>query len=99
MLKKVKVIGITVLIIAVVFAVLINNKSKLEAKSNKQIIDSYPVTVESVQKKELARNLELVGTITGTNDVSVVSEASGRVLDVYAKVGDSKSTGFNFNPA
>lgn len=93
MLKKIKVIGLTVLIFAVVFAVLINNKSKLEAKSNKQIIDSYPVTVETIQKKELASSLELVGTITGTNDVSVVSEASGRVIDTYAKIGDSKTQG------
>jgi RND family efflux transporter MFP subunit len=93
MLKKLKVIGLIVLLIAGVVAVLLNNRSKLEAKSNQRIIDSYPVTVETVQKKELERNLEMVGTINGANDVAVVSEATGRVLDTYAKVGDYKSQG------
>ncbi len=65
MLKKLKVIGLIVVVIAGVVAVLINNRSKLEAKSNQRIIDSYPVTVETVQKKELERNLEMVGTING----------------------------------
>ncbi len=93
MLKKLKVIGLIVVVIAGVVAVLINNRSKLEAKTNQRAIDSYPVTVETVQKKELERNLEMVGTINGENDVAVVSEASGRVLDTYAKVGDYKSQG------
>ena len=93
MLKKLKAIGLIVVIVAGVVAVLLYNRSKLEAKSNQQVIDTYPVTVETVQKKELERNLELVGTINGENDVAVVSEASGRVLDTYAKVGDYKQQG------
>ncbi len=93
MFKKLKVIGLTVIVLAVVVAVLINNKSKLEAKSNQKILDTYSVTVKSAQKKELSRSLELVGTITGANDVAVVSEASGKVLETIAKVGDYKSQG------
>ncbi len=93
MLKKLKVIGLIVIVIAGVVAVLLNNRSKLEAKSNQRIIEAYPVTVENVQKKELKRTLEMVGTINGTNDVAVVSEAAGRVLGTYAKVGDYKPQG------
>ncbi len=93
MLKKLKAIGLIVVIIAGVVAVLLNNRSKLEAKSNQRVIDAYPVTVEAVQKKELERSLEMVGTINGENDVAVVSEAAGRVLDTYAKVGDYKPQG------
>jgi RND family efflux transporter MFP subunit len=93
MLKRLKAIGLIVIIIAGVVAVLLNNRSKLEAKSNQRVLDTYPVTVETVQKKELERNLEMVGTINGENDVAVVSEASGRVLDTYAKVGDYKPQG------
>jgi RND family efflux transporter MFP subunit len=37
--------------------------------------------------------LELVGTISGDNDVAVVAEASGRVIGVYAKIGDYVSKG------
>jgi len=93
MLKRLKVIVLIVIIMAGAVAVLLNNRSKLEAKSNQRVIDTYPVTIESVQKKELERSLEMVGTINGTNDVAVVSEAAGRVLDTHAKVGDYKLQG------
>jgi len=93
MLKRIKAIGITVIIIAGVVAVLINNKSKLEAKSDRKIIDTYPVTIGTVGRQEISRSIELVGTITGDNDVDVVSEASGKVIETYAKVGDYKSKG------
>ncbi len=93
MWKKIKVIGLFVIIIAGVAAVLINNKSKLSAKTNQKVLDTFPVSVEEAQMKELSRSLELVGTIAGANDVAVVSEASGKVLETNAKVGDYKTQG------
>ena len=92
-MKKVKIIAIAVLILAGIVAVLINNRSKLAAKTNTNVIDSYPVTTDVVGKKEVSKSLELVGTITGDNDVAVVSESSGRVVGVNAKVGDYKTKG------
>ena len=76
MLKRLKAIGLIVIILAGVVAVLLNNRSKLEAKSNQKVIDAYPVTVEKVQKKELERTLEMVGTINGENDVAVGSDSA-----------------------
>jgi len=91
--KKLKIGLVLLLVMAGIVFVLINNKSKLEAKTNNSVIDTYSVTVEKVGKKEISKSLELVGTITGSNDVAVVAEASGRVTGVYAKVGDNKSKG------
>jgi len=92
-MKRLKIISVIVLIFAGIVAVLINNKSKLEAKSNTNVIDSFPVTVNVVEKEKVSKSLELVGTITGDNDVAVVSESSGRVVDVNSKVGDFKTKG------
>ena len=74
-------------------AILMHNKSKLEAKSNDEVIDSFPVSIAKAEFKSVSSSLELVGTITGDNDVAVVAEAEGRVLSVYAKIGDYVSKG------
>ena len=65
-MKKLKIIGITVLVFAGIIAVLLNNRSKIQAKTNSEKIDSYPVIVSSVGKKEVERNLSLVGTMLFT---------------------------------
>ncbi|MGE5812074.1 MAG: efflux RND transporter periplasmic adaptor subunit [Ignavibacteria bacterium] len=92
-MKKLKIGVVLFLVIGGIIFILLNNKSKLEAKSNTNIIDTYSVTVEKAGKKQVSKNLELTGTITGSNDVAVVAEASGRVTGVYAKVGNNKSKG------
>ncbi len=89
-MKKLKII---LILFAVIIFILMNNKSKLEAKSKTNVIDTYSVNVETVGKKEVSKSLELIGTIIGSNDVAVVAEASGRVTGVFAKVGDNKSKG------
>ncbi|HSP89150.1 MAG TPA: efflux RND transporter periplasmic adaptor subunit [Ignavibacteriaceae bacterium] len=92
-MKKLKIGLILFAVIAGIIFILLNNKSKLEAKSKTNVIDTYSVSVETVMKKEISKNLELIGTITGNNDVAVVAEASGRVTGVFTKVGDNKSKG------
>jgi RND family efflux transporter MFP subunit len=92
-MKKLKIGIVLFLVIGGIIFILMNNKSKLEAKSNTNIIDAYTVIVEKAGRKQVSKNLELIGTITGSNDVAVVAEASGRVTGVYAKVGDNKSKG------
>jgi RND family efflux transporter MFP subunit len=92
-MKKFKIIGATVIVLAIIVAVLFNNRAKLQANTNKNIIDSYPVKVVTAGRQEVLRNIELVGTIKGDNEVAVVSEASGRVTGVYAEVNDHKSKG------
>ncbi len=92
-MKRIKLIIVLVLVIGAVIAILMNNKSKLEARSKTERLESYPVTLAPVETKQIGNTIEMVGTINGNNDVAVVSEASGKVTKVYVKVGDYKSAG------
>lgn len=92
-MQRLKYFIITFIVVGAIIALLLNNKAKMEAKSENVKIEAYPVTVAQVTKSKAERNLELVGTITGNNDVAIVSEAQGRVTKVYAEVGDYKSAG------
>lgn len=92
-MKRIKLIIVLVIVVGAVIAILMNNKSKLEARSKTDRLESYPVTLAPVEIKQIGNTLEMVGTISGNNDVAVVSEASGKVINVYAKVGDYKSAG------
>lgn len=92
-MKKLKLIGITVLVLGGLITILLNNRAKLQAKTSDDKINSYPIVVSKVEKREVERNLNLVGTITANNDVAVVSESQGRVVAVFGNVGDYKSAG------
>lgn len=85
------------LIIAAAFiaitAVLLHNRSQLKAEENVEKIDAYPVNVDTVSFKHLSDHLNLIGTIEAINDVPIVSEAQGKVTNVYAQVGDYKKAG------
>lgn len=92
-MKKLKYYLITVAVFVVLVLVLLNNRSRLEAKAKNDKISAYPVTISNVEQKEVYNKLELVGTIVGDNDVQLISEAQGKVTGIYANVGDYKSAG------
>lgn len=92
-MKKLKLTGLVVVVLGVIVAILLNNKAKIQAKTNTEKVDAFPVITYTVQNGEVEKNLDLVGTITANNDVAVVAEAPGRVTAVYAKVGDYKPAG------
>lgn len=92
-MKKTKYISITVLVLAVIIAVLFYNKAKMKADTANLKFDSYPVTISKVEKKQVTKNLELVGTIQANNDVAIIAEAQGRVVKINAEVGDYKTAG------
>lgn len=92
-MKKLKYYIVSIVLFTILILVLMNNRTKLEAKAKNDKISAYPVTVSTVEQKEVSKILELVGTIVGDNDVQVVSEAQGKVTGIYAKVGDYKPAG------
>jgi RND family efflux transporter MFP subunit len=92
-MKKLKYYFISLVVFILLIVVLMNNRSKLEAKAKNDKTSAYPVTVSTVEQKKVTKDLELVGTIVGENDVQVVSEAQGKVTAVYAEVGDYKPAG------
>jgi len=92
-MKKLKYIGITLLIIGAAATVLLYNKAKVQAKSKVDVIDSYAVSVVSAGIQKVDDNVSSVGVIAANNDVNIMSETQGRVTAVYAKVGDYKKAG------
>ncbi|MBI3123873.1 MAG: efflux RND transporter periplasmic adaptor subunit [Ignavibacteriales bacterium] len=92
-MKNWKAIVSVVLVMAVIVTILAINKKKLSSKTSGGIEDAYYVSVETVVKKNLSSSLSITGTVNANNDVNVLSETSGRVVAVFAKVGDYKQAG------
>lgn len=84
------ILGLAISVIIIV-TILVINKKKLAANTSGGIDVTYFVSVEKVAKKNLSTKLTMTGTIYANNDVNILSETSGRVVAVYAKVGDYKS--------
>lgn len=89
--KKVFIVSIAAFIVIV--AILMYNKSRMEAKSKPDTLTAIPVTVTKAEKMELTEQTTLVGTITANNDIAIVSETQGKVTSVHADVGDYKPAG------
>lgn len=92
-MKNWKAIVGVVVVFAVIVTILAINKKKLAANTSGGIDITYYVSVENVAKKNLTSQLSITGTIYANNDVNVMSETSGKVVAVYAKVGDYKQAG------
>jgi RND family efflux transporter MFP subunit len=92
-MKNLKYYVIAFVLFAALVMVLLNNRAQLEAKAKNDKISAYPVTVSTVEMKQVSDDIDLVGTIVGENDVQVISEAQGKVTGVFANVGDYKPAG------
>ncbi len=92
-MKKAKYILLTAAAVAVLVAVLLHNRSQIKAAENAVKIDTYPVNVDTVGMRHLTDNLNIVGTIKANDDVPIVSEAHGKVINISAEVGDFKKAG------
>ena len=92
-MKRIKIIGVLVVVLSIIIGMLLHNKTLMAAKSKNEKIEAYPVTIAEIGYQNITNNLELVGTITANNDVAIVSEAQGRVVKVMAQVGDFKPAG------
>jgi len=92
-MKHVKVIVIGVVVFGGLVSILLNNRAKISAKSQTEVLSAFPVTVAPVSKQRLSEQLSLVGTISANNDVPIVAETQGKVTGVLARVGDFKPAG------
>lgn len=90
---KMKYIIIGIALIIAIAALLFYNKSKMEAKVQSDYQEKFYVSVTKVERKNSAEVISLVGTVTANNDVNIISETTGRITSVYAKVGDYKTAG------
>jgi RND family efflux transporter MFP subunit len=92
-MNKTRIVISAIVIFAVIIAVLMYNKSRMAAKSKGAMLSAVPVTVHSVERQQLSSDHSFVGTVSGNNDVAVVSETQGKITSVAVNVGDRVNAG------
>jgi RND family efflux transporter MFP subunit len=92
-MKRMKMISGVLIALALIVVILLNNKSKMQARSKADEVHFLPVTVTDVAKEKLTESVTLVGTIVANNDVAIVSETQGKVTKVLANIGDYVQVG------
>lgn len=92
-MNKKKAIILSTVMLAVIIAILLYNKSRMDARSKSDLLVAIPVTVVKAEKMTLTGQQTYVGTIAAYNDVAVVSETQGKVIAVYANVGEYMPAG------
>jgi len=92
-MKKVSVLVVAVAVIAAMVMLLNHNKAKSEAKARSVAVRPFAVSVAPVAPQELSESLTLVGTISADREVTVASEAAGRITSVSLDLGAYKSAG------
>ena len=70
-MKNLKYILISVLVLAAIVAVLLNNKSKINAKTSAVVNEAYYVSTGKVSRQTLNENISFVGTVAANNDVNI----------------------------
>ena len=92
-MKRMKWIGILLLVAAATVFVLLRNRNRNEARIAQKIDVVPTVTVVAAHLGQIDENLALVGTVVASHDVMVVAETMGRVTAVRADVGDRVNAG------
>jgi RND family efflux transporter MFP subunit len=67
---------------------LIRNKATMEAKAEQPLSFAISVRAQTVAEQVLSEHVDIGGTIQANNEVSVIAETQGRVIRVYASLGD-----------
>lgn len=86
-------VTITILVIIIAALFLLLNKSEKNPSEEKQAYGDTPVATTAVKKMQLVNTISLIGVVNASNDVYVISEAQGLVVDVNIKVGDYVKSG------
>ena len=92
-MKTFTVLFLAALVLGGIITVLVHNKAKSASTARNDKMTTFPVSALTVGKEKMEESLSMVGTITGNNDVAIVSETQGRVVSVFAKVGDYVAAG------
>ncbi len=94
MKRKVIIALIVIVIVGSIGFTLAGRKAALTATTTKQeLISAVTVAIDTAMIQSLAPNIEITGNLIGNNEVSVASETSGRVVEVFVKVGDNVKKG------
>ncbi len=92
-MKKILAILGIIVVIGLIGLTLVKNKTEMTEKAKITKIESYPVSVVTVAKENLADSLTQIGEIVANNDVNVAAEQTGKVIAVMVKEGSYVSAG------
>jgi len=88
---------ILVLLLLIVWLTIILTKNKksvqFEVDNAKSVIDSIPVSIFHLQLDSAAFTLETAGKVKSTDEVYVVSQTPGEILEVFVKIGEEVKKG------
>jgi RND family efflux transporter MFP subunit len=91
--KKMVFLIVSLVVVVSIVLVLFSNKAEMERKATVAPITAVPVSVASAAKQNIQTNITQVGVIVAINDVNIVSEVSGKIINVMAKEGSYVSAG------
>ena len=90
--SKVMLFGGLCLVVLVVL--MFRNRAAMNAPtSTSAVITTHSVAIATAARQPIDEAFSVVGTVNAFNDVTVLSETSGRVVKVLAEVGDHKQAG------
>lgn len=69
------------------------SNAKAAEQSPSAAISAVPVTLASIVPRKLQRSVQVVGTFSGYDEVTVMAEVSGRVARILHEVGDTVRPG------
>jgi RND family efflux transporter MFP subunit len=81
-------------ILAVIVVLMFRNRAAMNAPtSTSAVITTHSIAVAKAVRQPLDDSFSVVGTVHAFNDVTILSETSGRVVKVLAEVGEHKKAG------
>jgi RND family efflux transporter MFP subunit len=93
-MKRLFVWGFVVAVIAtIIILISAAGQTRTAEPSPSGISTAAPVTVTTAATQDVDERFILIGTIAANNDVQVVSETQGRIVKVFASVGDHVAAG------
>jgi len=84
---------IRVALVALGIVALLQAHSCMKGKPKKAVIQPRPVQLQSAITKDAPVYIDSFGTLTALNNVNVMAQATGKILEVHFKEGDIVSAG------
>ena len=94
MKKKLVIIGITIIVLAMISVTLFGNKKIIDSRKEVKIVENaIAVSISNVEMRNTDGELQFVGSTEAAKEVMVASEAGGKIVKINFKLGDYVSQG------
>ncbi len=87
--KTIQTLTVIALLSSMLLANACSKKQDSQKKGpNQEASREFPVLLETAQARDLHEYIKVAGTLEGKNDIVLVSETSGKIVEMYKKLGD-----------